>query len=206
MFSRGQRRRVMEVFCLGSGPSLTPEDVELVRQWRTGDRKVYVVNNTWQLAPWADVLFAGDAIWIELEGPKVQFAGKKFTQRKNSGNGWDHPGSDFHWINNSGASLVSLAIHHGATKVYLLGFDCKRLKGRAHWHEAHAGKSKNGRKMKDAPNIEEWPHRFADLASYAKQRGVVVENCSRRSVLECFPKATLESVLEPTSVPARQNH
>ena len=185
----------MEVFVLASGPSLTAEDVERVRHWRTGERQVYVVNNTWELAPWADLLFAGDASWIERYGESVTFEGLKVTAAKQWPPGWSPIPAGFDWLVNSGAGAVCLAVRNGATAVYMLGFDCKKNGNRAHWHPAHSGKLKSGRALKDAPNIDSWPETFHRAAQFAKGRGAKVVNCSRVTILKCFARASLESVL-----------
>lgn len=49
---------------IAGGPSLTPEQVELVRGARMADLlRVVVVNDAYLLAPWADVHYAGDRRW-----------------------------------------------------------------------------------------------------------------------------------------------
>lgn len=49
---------------IAGGPSLTTEDVEIVRQARMADRvRVIVVNDAYLLAPWADAHYAGDRRW-----------------------------------------------------------------------------------------------------------------------------------------------
>lgn len=49
---------------IAGGPSLTTEDVEIVRQARMAERvRVVVVNDAYLLAPWADVHYAGDRRW-----------------------------------------------------------------------------------------------------------------------------------------------
>ena len=54
----------MRFVCIASGPSLTPEDVQAVKEWRdAGKGKVIVVNTTFRAAPWADAMFAMDAKW-----------------------------------------------------------------------------------------------------------------------------------------------
>jgi hypothetical protein len=42
------------VVCVASGHSLTKEDVEYCK----GKAKVYIVNDGYKLAPWADLLYA----------------------------------------------------------------------------------------------------------------------------------------------------
>jgi hypothetical protein len=54
----------MTAVILGGGPSLTPEQVALVRRAREVDTvRVIAVNDTYLLAPWADVQYAADAHW-----------------------------------------------------------------------------------------------------------------------------------------------
>jgi hypothetical protein len=51
---------------LGGGPSLTMEQVELVREERAADRvRVVAINDSYLVAPWADALYAADAHWHE---------------------------------------------------------------------------------------------------------------------------------------------
>ncbi len=45
------------VVCIASGPSLTQSQVDYCR----GKARVAVVNNNWEKAPWADVLYGADA-------------------------------------------------------------------------------------------------------------------------------------------------
>lgn len=49
---------------LGGGPSLTPEQIEIVGEARRADRvRVIAVNDAYLWAPWADVHYAADAKW-----------------------------------------------------------------------------------------------------------------------------------------------
>ena len=48
------------VVCIASGPSLTAEDCELVRE---SGCPVIVTNTTFRLCPWADMLYAFDRPW-----------------------------------------------------------------------------------------------------------------------------------------------
>lgn len=191
----------MEVFCLASGPSLTAGDVALVRAWRREGRQVYSVNNTHELAPWADLLFAGDGKWIEFYRP--EFAGRKVTaSSKATQFGWERVSQGFQWFENSGAGAIAWAIHEGATRVYLLGYDCQRTDGKTHWHGSHVGTLKDGRKLKDATNLREWPLAFAKAATLANAKGVEVLNCTRSTALTCFKRRTLEEVLADVLQPA----
>jgi hypothetical protein len=52
------------VALLAGGPSLTPAQFDLVREAREADRvRVIAINDSYLLAPWADVHYAADAKW-----------------------------------------------------------------------------------------------------------------------------------------------
>src|SRR3546814_16900792 len=76
----------MTVACIASGPSLTAEDCESIR---TAGLPAIVTNNTWQLAPWADVLYAGDYQWWKRYGEECTFAGSRWTYSERASREFD---------------------------------------------------------------------------------------------------------------------
>ena len=180
------------VVCIGSGPSLTPADCELVH---IAGHPVVVTNTTFRACPWADALMAVDLAWWRIHHAEVlrAFAGRCFTTSMVAatrahvqclaGQPW------FRSFRNSGAAAVSLAVAAGAHKVVLVGFDAAAAPGRTHWHGDHPPALNN------AASISEWPRLFAALARYAREAGVQVVNASRSTRLECFPRAGLEGAL-----------
>lgn len=88
---------------------------------------------------------------------------------------------------NSGAGALALAAHWGARRVILLGYDCQRTGGKAHWHGDHPPGLGN------AGSLPKWPAQFQKLVP--QLRGVEVINASRETALTVFPRASLESVL-----------
>lgn len=171
-----------EWVCMASGPSLTPEDVDQVRQWReAGGRRVIVTNRTYELAPWADILFAMDRRWwlqyrgeVEASG----FAGQRYTKNPTI------LANDFRGdYGNSGAGAIELADARGADRIILLGYDG----GGGHWHEPYPDD------MDTIDNVShKWPGQFERTA---KRITADVVNASRHTVLTAFPSATLEDVL-----------
>lgn len=91
--------------------------------------------------------------------------------------------------NNSGAAAVSLAASRGAKRIVLLGYDCQKTDGKAHWHGDHP------KGLGNAGSIDKWAKSFGDLAEALKKRGVEAVNASRATALECFPRLTLEEAL-----------
>jgi hypothetical protein len=188
------------VVCIASGPSLTAEDCETVH---AAGHPTIVTNTTFRLCLWADVLFAFDSRWWKasddeskrlgfksyadesaerFKGERVttSLAGKSMGLTSMHGESWFEP------YGNSGTAAVSLALIGGASRVVLLGYDCQRTGGKAHWHGDHPPMLGN------AGSIASWPKKFANLAKRAGDR---VVNCSRATSLTCFPRMDLKEAL-----------
>lgn len=69
----------------------------------------------------------------------------------------------------------------------MLGYDCQKTNGRAHWHEDHPVGLGN------AGSVDKWPHHFVKVAEALAH--VEIINCSRTTALRAFPRAKLEEVL-----------
>ena len=136
------------VFILGGGPSLQNIDLNRLRESR-----VIAVNNAYQLAEWIDVVFYGDCRWYEnhkdallnFGGLKVtccdqhtKLPGIKAIKRRNGTVGLDCNPALIAWNLSSGAAAINLAVHFGAKKIVLLGFDMRKINGRNNWHTSHA--------------------------------------------------------------------
>lgn len=175
--------------CLASGPSLTRDDCLLVEKWRDADpdrRFVVVVNNTYQIAPWADFLVALDQTWWITYGKDVAkvFKGGCYVSRYANKYADLAP---FLAQSNSGAFGVEAACHFGATRIALLGYDCKFRGKLTHWHGSHPDP------LSDAKSILQWPQAFKRLKAAHKK--VEIVNCSRETALDVFKCVPLEDVL-----------
>jgi hypothetical protein len=187
---------------MGVNRWLTP-DVEFIR----GKARVIAINNGYQLAPWADVLYACDHRWWQWHSGVPAFEGKKFALTTLSGR-WPgvtvlkRGGTDGLALNpnslatgsNGGHQAINLAVHLGATRIILLGYDMQRgPKGQEHWHPDHPQKGRNP--------YPQWRRLMATLVKPLQDRSIEVLNCTRSTALECFPCARLEDVLtEPMAV------
>lgn len=185
---------------IASGPSMKGFDLEPVR--RSG-RKVMVINNSWELAPWADVLYAGDAQWWDKYHAGVTFKGQRWTAQveaahkygiclvqRHSEPGLDERPGHVNAGGNSGYAGINLAYHFGARDIILLGYDMKRTDV-GHWHGDHEN-------MLSAPDahIKVWKRKFESLAQDLHRLGVRVINSTPGTALECFPRMTLEQALD----------
>ena len=189
--------------CLGGGPSLNQDQVELLR----GRARVIAVNDAWRLAPWAEVLYACDWRWWLKHDGVPEFRGLKVTLSNSCGHldaypdikiventgsqGLERAPTGLRTGRNGGYQAINLALHLGARRILLLGYDMKAdAAGRTHWFGDHA----------------DWPTRasvfagvmlphFAGLATELEALGVAVLNCTPGSALDVFPKIPLEQAL-----------
>jgi len=183
---------------IACGPSLTQDQVDAVR----GKAKVYVINNAYTLAPWADVLYACDDSWWRHYKP--EFAGEKWTLSDKAAAEFDlnligRAGSVlFSTVEgkiatgyNSGFQALNLAYVQGARKAILLGFDYKNPG--VHFFGRHSGS------LDRALNMHRWIRAMHDAAPAMKAAGYEVINASPDSAIKCFPQMSIEDALHQLS-------
>lgn len=183
-----------------SGPSQDGEDLDEIR----GRCPIVAINNTWELAPWAEVLYSCDRKWWDVNvAARSIFAGEKWTCDESAallydlrlvigrpGCGYAPTGPILHHFN-SGAQAIQLAAQWGATRIVLLGFDHRNAPdGRKHWHGDHASVELNMR-----PNWRKHIAAMHVLAAGLREHGVEVLNASRETALDCWPRVDLEDLL-----------
>lgn len=188
------------IVCLGTGPSLCAEDVDRCR-----DRAaVIAINDAYQLAPWADVLYAPDAQWWQWHPDAVNFAGKKYgfsieirdvspdiTLLQRSGvDGIDDRPTHLRSGGHSGWQAINLARHlvgAGGT-IVLLGYDMQATsRGTHHFFGEHP----NGSHVP----YERWLARYRDLPALLAARGISIVNATRTTAIEGIDRVTLTDVL-----------
>lgn len=193
--------------CIATGPSLTPEDVSYVQ----GRGRVIAINDSIRLAPWADVMYACDEmIWkvhykryrremeaftglrYALQKPAARFPGVQVLKATGD-TGLELDPRGLKTGRNSGYQAINLAVHLGAKRIVLLGYDMSLgPKGKQHWFDDPRPRSM----------LTKFRLHFPTIAKPLKEVGVEVLNCSRRSALTCFPKVSLEHALPQRSVAA----
>jgi hypothetical protein len=186
------------VVIIASGPSLTKADVDYVR----GKARVIAVNNNHELAPWADVLYANDGRWWAWHKGVPSFTGLKFTICRWAhwhgvhilGRAHDGKGITFdptklcNFGVNSGYAAVNLAVHLGAKRILLLGYDMQLGPNKQeHWHKDHRNKSQSAYPI--------FRKRMAAMVEPLGKAGIDVVNVTRRTALETFPLMALEEAL-----------
>ncbi len=192
------------VVILGSGPSLTQEDVASCQ----GRARVIAIKDTVALAPWADVLYSGDEMWWRRCGPSVTFTGARYalvvpgdasqerdataagaTLLKYSGlPGISGSPDTLRSGSHSGYQAIQLAVHFGAAKIVLLGYDMQASEdGRDHFFGSHAYAKK--------PTPYQYLPAFETMLSPLWVLGVTVVNATRRTALKAFPQMPLSEAL-----------
>jgi hypothetical protein len=186
--------------CVATGPSLTQTDVDYVRDKVDA---VIVVNNAFKLAPWAAALMVCDAKFYawhwkhglsDFKGLKYSLdtRAKRFRGVKvlcNTGDsGLELDPTGLRTGKNSGFQSVGLAVHFGAAKIVLLGFDFRLgPKGQKHCHADHPDKS--------APPFALCLRLFHTIVEPLRALGVTVVNCSPHSSLTAFPQQPIREAL-----------
>lgn len=193
----------LSVAVVASGPSATIDDglalIDLV------DR-VIAVNDAHQVAPQADLIYACDGdwwlhhgeavraaysvpLWTQDKGPDAEDAAARFGLRVVESRDEELPSLDRQWIaqgRNSGFQAVNLAVHLGASRVALLGFDMgNAADGRTHFFGDHPGRLN---RQNDFAAFREAFDRAAPVYAAA---GVDIVNLSRTTALTCFRRADL---------------
>lgn len=187
------------VVCFATGRSLTQEDVDYCRD--KADCFI-AVNDAWKLAPWATVLYSSDQSWWpfykfvpEFRGLKVACtptiqAGVVLTLKRTGTSGIDWNRTGIRTANNSGGAAINLAVHLGAKRIVLLGYDMGAT-GSGHFFGTHP----SGLRNTATSEYSLFRTMTATMAAPLKERGIHVVNASRKSNLDCFERRTLREVL-----------
>lgn len=188
------------VIIIAAGGSAKDHDYEPYR----GKAKFIVVNNSRELAPWADVLVASDGGWWHTNDGARDFNGLKLTldwsitqeypdvhlirlSKLHPGITVERPGYVGMGLN-SGFYAVNVAAQFGPPKKMILaGFDMNLVRG-FHWHGKHTAGWNNPTMDK----LNRW-RKILDHQSKALSRlGIQVINVCMTSSLKNYPKMSLE--------------
>lgn len=185
---------------VASGPSAKSVDISRAR----GEAKFIVINDSWQLAPWADMLYAGDYDWWRKWNGCKQFAGSKvtidhqasldfdlkqvFCNRVDSRLNFEEDG-DIGWGGNSGFGALNLAVKFGCRYICLVGYDHRLDQGK-HWHPDHPSGMHNPLPR----NVYGWKNAMQAAGEILREKGIKVWNCSPVSALTVFDKMAFEEL------------
>lgn len=173
------------VAILAGGPSMSQAVSDQVR---ADGIPAIVVNTTFRLAPWADLLYGADASWWKNTPGAKEFAGLKVScepvlgilNLKNAGKvGYSDDRGCVHTFGNSGAQAIQIAAKGGASRILLYGFD---MHG-SHWHGEHP----KPLRATSPATLSSWVQWMETLAAELAKRSIQVENRTPGSALKCFP-------------------
>ena len=96
---------------------------------------------------------------------------------------------------NSGYQAVNLAVHLGARRIVLVGYDMKvGDDGAEHWFGQHRNRA--GRPVPTAAStITRWAKGFESMVPQLSELGIEVLNAGPDSAIDCFERVSLEDCL-----------
>lgn len=164
---------------MAPGPSMSPESANLYLRGFKGFL-FGVVNNCFELAPWADFLAANDLNWWRRHPNAYEFAGEKYSTNHLKGVRRLRSPCVL-TSSNSGIVGLEAAKSQGAKEIYLFGFDMRGT----HYFGPYTNGCKNTteeRRELHQVQYERW----------AKENpNIRVINCTEGSELRAFPKGPL---------------
>jgi hypothetical protein len=187
------------IVCLGGGPSLTPADVDFCRE----KARVLAIKDSIRLAPWADWLYACDHKWWQHYGDTVNFSGPKYgleeasapwaqILRQTGPLGLELDPTGLRTGRCSGYQAINLAVHLGAKKIVLLGYDMQPgPKGERNWFGPRPPSYWLALPAWDVSITQCW----ASIVDPLKALSVEVINATRSTALHVFPQQSLEEAL-----------
>jgi hypothetical protein len=176
------------------------------------DKHVIGINVAYMLGDWIDMVFFGDkSFFLTHQNGIAIFPNLKVSCLPSmAGSSWIKclPRDTEHtrgistsprlcsWNGNSGAAAISVAVHAGAKRIILLGFDMKLSPDKTqHWHNVYGrGEIKDDKKLRKLP-FDRHLRGFADIAKDAKRMGVEILNCCPDSMIKEFPKFSLKELI-----------
>jgi len=194
------------IFIVGGGPSIPDYDLNLIR----GKYPTIGCNLAFLDFTWIDVIYFGDCkvhTWVsgkskyrrqfdEYQGLKVSSCPDtrddpriKTLFRVHKGIVKDR--RSIGWNQNTGLSAINLAVHFGARKVILLGFDMKLSKdGRMNYHDYHLAKVNH-----PVDTLKKHINYSKFVAADVEKLGIEVINATPGSALPHWPIKHFEEVL-----------
>jgi len=186
------------VYLIGGGPSLRGFDWNKLR-----GKKSIAINKAVSFWPEADAMYWTDGrVWTWLEKEITNYKGLKFTIRpKNYTNdvhllrrgkkfGLEESPDTLAHGNNSGYAAINLAIHLGAKRIVLLGYDMGNDGKASHFHDGYPTNAtgENIYKSQFLPGFE-------ILKSELRGKDIQIFNACPTSKLNAFKKITIEEAL-----------
>lgn len=198
------------IVVLGGGPSLKSLDFSLLR-----GRRVIAVNCAFRLGKW-DACFFGDRAFVQRTAPDLKdWPGLVVTRAEEylltpwvkvlkqkieyrPGNDWpfDVDGittdpTEICWNRSSGGAAINLAVHFGAGKIILLGFDMQTVDNQHNWHNFYSDNDVQAH----TDDYRKFTGPMEAVARDLDKLGIPCINATPGSALGAFPITTPEEAL-----------
>lgn len=199
-------------FLVGGGRSLEGFDFSILH-----GEKIIAINAAFRFIPFADICFFMDyqGFWRQVTGGHMKdqrikehwqaFSGHKVfldLLKRRRLNGCYNLNSDasmgtgvsrsmrngLYHGQNAGFGALNLAICLNANPIYLLGYDMRYTEGKSHFHDLY-------RSQHDKTILKSFIRPFNQVAELIAKMGYRVVNLNPNSALHCFPKSTIEKVI-----------
>lgn len=188
---------------IGTGPSLTDQKPHIERLQRQGF-KLFGVNNTYMDFD-LDVWIACDPKWHKLCSPVLGHFDKWHWDKSICDRyGYEHIAgiwedglstdkSYIHYGHSSGYQALNLAVHYGASEIYLAGYDMSYKVPKRHYFSGLSGQ--DGEYPKPLRKHSTFDGLVKCYETIAKQKGLPkIYNATRDSALSCFEFKYLEDL------------
>lgn len=173
------------------------------------DKHVIGINVAYMIGDWMDIVFFGDsAFYLEHQTRLENYPNIVASCASNTSDvnwirhtpmdgscprGISPVQSKVAWNQNSGSAAISIAAHLGAKRIFLLGFDMKRVENSQHWHQLYKPKRVNPiKRVPTSDPFERHMRGFPKIAMDAKRMGIKIYNVCPDSAIDVFPKITLQ--------------
>jgi hypothetical protein len=186
------------VYLIGGGPSLKNFNWSSLK-----DKKTIAINKAIKTWPNADAAYWTDGrTWTWLQKEIKEFKGERFTiapkaytckvniLKRGIKYGLETANDTLAHGNNSGYAAINLAIHLGATKIILLGYDMGITSEGSHFHDGYPVNPTSAKIYKD-----QFLPGFDVLKNIIKGKGIQIFNACPTSKLKAFPIITIDEAL-----------
>jgi len=177
------------------------------------NKHVIGVNMSYRIGDWIDIVMFGDSDFflkeqeylykfpglrvtcnpLQRDEPFVKYLERDTTHYQ----GITTTPGRVSWNGNTGAAAINLAVHLGAKRIILVGFDMKVEDNMKHWHDLYKVGPVNTerRRMKTMSTFDRHLSFFPSIAADAKRLGITIINANPDSAISCFPKMTVKEIL-----------
>ncbi len=175
------------------------------------NKHIIGINVAYLLGNWVDIVFFGDNGFLKRHVEKLaHFPGLKIScsdevdgydwikyiqKDKKHSHGISSNVQMVSWNRNSGSAAISVAVHAGAKRIVLLGFDMRIDRDRKqHWHNMYGKGKIPPEKFKNLPFHIHLRY-FDSIAADAARMKVEIINASPDSAITQFRKVSVKDLL-----------